>query len=114
MLFSCALATVKRKSSANNAKNLLRQSAQLHNKDKTVQCSKCTNVNDDCHALRVSKTTEPIRCAECTKYDSGSRSSINNEVYTDFEMMAIKQINLAKISLHTTCRKSYNKCKKSQ
>jgi len=60
------------------------------------------------------KTTELTRCAEYTKYDSGFRSSINNEVYTDFEMMAMKQNNFAKISLHTTCRKSHNKGKISQ
>ena len=116
VLLSYALANVKQRNFANNAKTyLLSQSAQLHNKDKTVQCSKCTNVNDDCHALpvHVSKTTEPTRCAEYIEYDSGSRSSVNNEVYTDSEMMATKQNNFAKILLHTTCRKSHNKCKKS-
>jgi len=32
-------------------------------------------------------------CAEFTKYDNGFRSSRNNEVYTDFEMIAIKSGN---------------------
>jgi len=58
VLFSYVLSTVKQLNSASNARNISvkllcpYQSAYLHNnKDKTAQCSKCTNVNDDCHAL---------------------------------------------------------------
>ena len=68
VLFSYVLSTVKQLNSASNARNISvkllcpYQSAYLHNnKDKTAQCSKCTNVNDDCHALSESKTSEPTR-----------------------------------------------------